>query len=69
MADLDDYRITSLPELEDPVTAIMKQLTGGVKAKIIQKELGDSYELYKKVSEISNMKGIQAVMPYSLDIH
>ena len=69
MAGLEDYRITSLPTLEDPFTLLMKQFTGGVKARIIKKELGASYELYKKAEEIGQMRGIQAIMPYTLDIH
>ncbi len=69
MAELEEYRITSLPVLEDPFTQLMKQFTGGVKTRIIKKELGVSYELYKKAEEISQMRGIQAVMPYTLDIH
>lgn len=69
MANLEDYRVTSLPTLEDPFTTIMKQISGDVKAKIVQKELGDSWELYKKVKEIGNMNGIQAIMPYTIDIH
>jgi protease-4 len=69
MAELDDYRITSLPTLEDPFTMLMKQLTGDVKARIIRNELGASYDLYKKAEEISKMRGIQAIMPFTLDIH
>jgi protease IV len=69
MAGLEDYRVTSLPAQEDPFTLLMKQFTGEVKARIIKKELGSSYELYKKIEEISKMRGIQALMPYSLDIH
>ena len=69
MAELESYRIRSLPVLEDPFTQLMKQFTGGVKTRIIKKELGASYELYKKAEEISQMRGIQAIMPYTLDIH
>ena len=69
MAGLENYRITSLPVLEDPITTIMKQLTGEVKLKMIRKELGESYELYKQLEEIRRMEGIQAVMPYTLDIY
>ncbi len=69
MADLDNYRLTSLPTLEDPITRLMKQITGGVKAKIISKELGSAYELYKQVEMINNMEGLQAIMPYTLDIY
>ena len=69
MAGLEDYRVTSLPVQEDPFTLLMKQFTGNAKARIIQKELGSTYELYKKIEEISKMRGIQALMPYTLDIH
>jgi protease-4 len=69
MADLEHYRITSLPLLEDPFTMLMKELTGEVKARMIRKELGDSFTLYKKVEEVSQMQGLQAVMPYTLDIY
>ena len=69
MADLENYRIRSLPALEDPFTMLMKELTGGAKMRMIRKELGASYELYKKAEEISDMQGLQAVMPYSIDIY
>lgn len=69
MAGLEEYRLSSLPALEDPITTLMKQFTGEVKAKIIQNELGNSYELYKKVDEISKIKGVQAMIPYTLDIY
>lgn len=69
MAGLESYRVTSRPIQEDPFTMIMKELSGDVKTKIIQKELGDNYEIYKQMNEISNMKGLQAIMPYTLDIH
>lgn len=69
MASLDNYRVTSLPTLEDPFTRLMKQITGGVKAKIISNELGSAYELYKQVEKINEMEGLQAIMPYTLDIY
>ncbi len=69
MAGLDNYRISSRPELDDPFTAFIKQLSGDVKAKIIQKELGQSYFMYQKVQELQNMEGVQAIMPYTIQIH
>jgi protease-4 len=72
MAGLEDYRIQALPRLEDPMTAIMKQLTGGslVKAdRLLKRELGTSYQYYKKLQEIRDMQGIQAVMPYEIELH
>jgi len=72
MAGLEDYRIQSLPRLEDPMAAIMKQLTGGSLARadrILKHELGDSYRHYRKIQEIRDMHGIQAVMPYEIELH
>jgi len=72
MAGLEDYRIQSLPRLEDPMTAIMNQLTGGSMVRtnrILQRELGEEYRHYRKIQEIRNMHGIQAIMPYEIELH
>ena len=72
MAGLENYRVQNLPVLEDPMTAIMNQLTGGsmVRAdRILKRELGEEYGHYKKIQEIRNMHGIQAIMPYEIEIH
>lgn len=72
MAGLEDYRVQSLPRLEDPMAAIMKQLTGGSLTRadrILQRELGDTYRHYRKIQEIKDMHGIQAIMPYEIELH
>ena len=71
MAGLENYRVKSLPKLDDPMTAIMKQLTGGAQVRaerILRKELGDQYAHYKKIQEIKNMHGIQMIMPYEFEV-
>ncbi len=72
MAGLEDYRVQSLPRLEDPMAAIMKQLTGGSMVRtdrILQRELGLSYRHYRKIQDIQKMHGIQAIMPYEIELH
>ena len=72
MAGLEDYRVQSLPRLEDPMAAIMKQLTGGSMVRtdrILQRELGLSYRHYRKIQDIQKMRGIQAIMPYEIELH
>jgi protease-4 len=69
MAGLETYRLQSLPKLEDPFTMIMKELTGGAKLRIIKNELGDQYTHYKKIQEIKEMRGLQAIMPYDIELH
>ncbi len=68
MAGLENYRVRSLPKLEDPMTMIMRQITGDARLKVIREELGDQYIHYKRIQEIRNMKGLQAEMPFYIDI-
>jgi protease-4 len=72
MAGLENYRVQSLPVLEDPLTAIMKELKGGSQvraSRILRQELGDQYIHYKTLQEISKMNGIQAIMPFEIVVH
>jgi len=69
MAGLENYRIQSLPKLEDPLTMLLKEFSGGAKARVIRKELGDQYIHYKKVQEVKEMTGLQAIIPFDIEVH
>ncbi len=72
MAGLENYRIKSLPTLEDPLTMIMKELKGGAmsrSSRIIKQELGDMYIHYRTLKEIREMHGVQAIMPFEIELH
>lgn len=69
MAKLDDYRIISLPEQKDPFTQIMDDLTGKPSETRIQKELGSLYPYLKELKSFSEMKGVQARLPFILSIY
>lgn len=69
MAGLEDYRVQSLPALEDPFTFLMNQVENNIRTRFLKKELGDAYEYYQKANEIGRMKGIQAIMPYEIDVY
>lgn len=68
MAGLENYRLQSLPKLEDPFTALLKELTGGARMKAIEKELGSEFIHYKNIQEISKMHGLQAIMPFHIEL-
>ncbi len=67
-ANLVDYRIVDFPKLEDPFDAIVRQLSGDVRIHMIQKELGADYKYYKQLQTIKSMKGIQAIMPFEIEL-
>jgi len=69
MAGLENYRVTSLPKLEDPLTQLMNQLSGDVRMKMIRKELGADFRYYQMLKEIREMEGVQARIPYEIQVH
>ncbi|MUP38720.1 signal peptide peptidase SppA [Labilibaculum euxinus] len=68
-AGVEDYRIVSLPKLKDPFEAIIEELTGKAKIKILKNELGSFYNTYEKTQDLIQLGGIQARIPYEIDLH
>ncbi len=68
-AKTEKYRVVELPELKDPFNQFMKQIKGGAKTKIIKNALGDEYTYYEQLEEVKNMSGIQARIPYKIEIY
>jgi protease-4 len=69
LAGIQNYAVKELPELEDPYTKLLSQLGGDVKMKILYNELGESAVLLNRLKDIREMSGIQARLPYIIDIH
>jgi protease-4 len=68
LAGIESYSVKELPVLEDPYTRLLTQLSGDVKMKILKKELGESVKYYNIVEEIKNLTGIQARLPYIIEV-
>ena len=68
MAGLETYRVQSLPKLDDPITALMKELTGDARMKAIEKELGVDYIHYKNIQNIREMRGLQSIVPFNIEL-
>jgi protease-4 len=47
----------------------LEELQGNVKASILKKELGTEYKYYKNLRDVLNQQGIQARIPYEIDIY
>ncbi len=69
LAGIDSWSIRELPKQEDPYTKILSQLGGEIRLKILNNELGESAKYYKMVQEIRQLTGIQARLPYFIEIH
>jgi protease-4 len=68
-ANLEQYRIVELPKQEDPFEALVKQFTGSAKVKLIENELGSNYKYYKNIQSILKSQGVQARLPYEIEIY
>ena len=69
LAGIEHYSVRELPVIEDPYTRILTQLSGEVRMSILKKELGESVTYYNMVKEIKDLSGIQARLPYFIEIH
>jgi protease-4 len=69
LAGLTDYSLRELPVSEDPYMKLLSQLSGEVRLRILKNELGESVRYYNILKEINEMTGIQARMPYFIEIN
>lgn len=68
-AELAEYKTVDYPKQPDPIEEIIKQLTGDVKMRILEKELGDNIYFYNKIKSLQQMQGIQARMDYDVELY
>jgi protease-4 len=68
LASIDKYKVKELPELEDPYTRLLTQLSGDVRMSILKRELGEAMVYYRRLIELKELSGIQARLPYFIDI-
>ena len=69
MAGLENYRLYELPELKDPFKQIISELTGQVKMSILQENIGENYKYYEYIKRTVGNTGIQARMPFTMEIY
>jgi protease-4 len=69
LANLDTYSVRELPVIEDPYMKLLNQLSGDIRMNLIKKELGESFRFYRELMEIKDLSGIQARLPYFIEIH
>lgn len=72
MADLKEYGIKKFPRYKTGIERLMEDM-GGVKASakksLIEEEIGvEAYDILKQIKSAMEQKGVQARMPFVLDI-
>ncbi|MFZ7118004.1 MAG: signal peptide peptidase SppA, partial [Bacteroidota bacterium] len=67
-ANLGDYRTVEYPKQEAPLEAFIRQMTEEARIQMIYKDLGVDYKYYKQLQTVKSLSGIQALMPYEIDL-
>lgn len=69
LAGTEKYSLREYPVIEDPYTKILTGLSGDIRARIIVKELGEYARYYSEIRELAGLSGVQARLPYFIEIH
>ena len=68
LAEMEAYRIYELPEQQDPLQKLFKELEEDMQTSWVKYQLGDQYKYYKTLEDLKHLKGAQARMPYQFII-
>ena len=68
-AGIEEYRIVSLPKEKDPFESLLEDFTAEIKARVLKNELGDTYRYYEQTQDLINHGGIQARIPYEIELY
>ncbi|MFK8102181.1 MAG: signal peptide peptidase SppA [Saprospiraceae bacterium] len=69
LADLSTYRTTEYPKLKAPLELMIDRFSGKRKTSLLLKEeLGDMYFYLKQMEDIKKMSGVQARLPFEINV-
>ena len=68
-AKLSKYKVSQYPEKEDPFTAILNNSKEKVQAWIAKEQMGEYYRYFDLMRKATEQSGVQARLPYSVEIH
>jgi protease-4 len=68
-ANIEEYRLVSYPALSDPIQAFLGNLGNNVSIWFMKREMADAYPYYNQAKQIIEQTGIQARIPYTININ
>lgn len=68
LANVDTYKLKSLPVQKDPIQQLMDDLTGKSSSLMMKYYMGDDYQYFQMIKDIKNRHTIQARMPFDVTI-
>lgn len=68
IAGFEDYRTEDFPKQKEPIEQIFDDLFGEMQTRILKNELGEHYKYLQYVKSVQNYSGVQARMPFEIEI-
>lgn len=68
-AKLDKYQISEYPQKESFITKLLKDFNSTVETRILKGQLGEKYSILKQIQRIEKFNGIQAIMPFEIEMN
>lgn len=68
LAKLKEYKTMELPYQKDPFTKIMEALSGENTSVFVKQQLGPAYSYLDYLRKMSQIQGVQAMMPFDITI-
>lgn len=66
--DSEGFKIKELPVVKDPFEEMLLSLQADMSVKFMKENFGDYYKYFETISRVDDMKGVQARIPYLIDI-
>lgn len=71
LAQITDYATRDLPKRKDPFQKLLEDLNAEVSTMMLEQSFGENTQLinsYKQIQEVQRMSGVQARVPYTIDV-
>ncbi|SDM11008.1 protease-4 [Daejeonella rubra] len=67
-AKIKDFKIVNYPAQVDPIKSLFDNSADKVKTYFVKRELGDNFIYYEQMRSALNLSGVQARIPYNIQI-
>jgi protease-4 len=68
LAGLTNYQVKTITSSSDPLMEFLKKQMGDAKSSVVREAMGDDYELMNKIRSIRQTTGIQARLPFDMEV-
>lgn len=68
-AGLNDFRIVTYPAIKQPFESLLGNTTDRIGAWFARHQLGEQYRFYEQVKSALQLRGIQARLPFELEVY